>query len=113
MDFLVFAFNNGASGETDAPSWLPLVALAIPVTIMLLLVIWAIKGRKRFGIGRRAQAEAIQEDATRLGSAAAITDGGKYNSDALLKAMAIKPADYGPTEDEPYDEGWGGTMLGL
>jgi hypothetical protein len=113
MHFLIFAFNNGASGETDAPSWLPLVALAIPITIMLLLVIWAIKGRRRFGIGRRAQAEAIQEDATTLGSAPSISDGGLYSSDALLKAMAIKPADYGPTDDEPYDEGWGGTMLGL
>ncbi len=80
---------------------------------MAVVLRWAFKHRARAAKGKRAQQGARQEDQTALGIAESVADGGRYSVDALLKALAIKPADYGPTDDLPYDEGWAGTMLGL
>jgi hypothetical protein len=60
--------------------------------------------RSRGGVG---------ENSVALGSAATISDGATYSVDGLRKALAIKPEDHGPTDSEPHDEGWAGTMLGL
>jgi hypothetical protein len=60
--------------------------------------------RSRGGVG---------EGAVALGSSATISDGATYSVEGLRKALAIKPEDHGPTDSEPHDEGWAGTMLGL
>jgi hypothetical protein len=99
--------------ETPAPSWLPLVFFAIPVLIVGAVLAVALPARRRAKAGQSAQKTARQESDTQMGVAESIEDGGDYSVDALLKALAIKPADYGPTDDLPYDEGWSGTMLGL
>src|SRR5207249_3181100 len=60
------------------------------------------------------QAQRRAPESTRLGSAARIDDPAEYSVDALLKALAVRPEDHGPTaEGMPHDEGWAGTMLGL
>jgi len=106
---LLFAISK----ETAAPSWLPYVFFAIPVLLVGGVLAIALPARKRSKAGQRAQKSARQEDQTQLGIAESVEDGGDYSVDALLKALAIKPADYGPTGELPYDEGWSGTMLGL
>lgn len=89
-----------------------MVALAIPVLIMLAVAIPAFRRRARVKSARAAQLGRLHEDAVDVGSAGAISDPSDYSTQALLKAMAVKPADYGPTE-ESYNEGWAGDMLGL
>lgn len=107
---ILFAFSN----EEPTPSWVPAVALAVPIVIMLAVLIPALRKRAKHKRVRRAQRSGRGVDDTPLGSHLAIEDGGNYSHDALLKAMAIKPEDHGPTrEGDPHDEGWAGTMLGL
>jgi hypothetical protein len=91
----------------------PVVALAIPVVIMLLVAVPAFRKRARVKRAQAAQLDRLPEDAVDIGSAGAISDPSDYSTTALLKAMAVKPADYGATDDMPYNEGWAGDMLGL
>jgi hypothetical protein len=104
----------GLFAEEAAPSWVPIVAFAVPVVIVGAVLIPALRLRRRARVGRRAQAERRTPDATELGSAEHIADPAAYSIDALLKALAVRPEDHGPTADGmPHDEGWQGTMLGL
>jgi hypothetical protein len=89
------------------------IAFAIPVVIMLLVIPPALRRRAHMTRARAAEADRLPDDVIDVGSAGAISDPSDYSTGALLKAMAIKPADYGPTGDMPYNEGWAGTMLGL
>jgi hypothetical protein len=106
-------FSLAIAAEEAAPAWVPVVALAIPVVIMLLVGVPAFRRRARVKRARTAQEERLRETHVDIGSAGAIADPSDYGTDALLKAMAVRPADYGPTGDMPYNEGWAGTMLGL
>jgi hypothetical protein len=104
----------GLLAEQAAPSWVPVVAFAVPAVIVLAVLIPALRLRGRAGRARRAQARRRPAESTTLGSAAAIRDPSEYSIDALLKALAVRPEDHGPTPDGmPHDEGWAGTMLGL
>jgi hypothetical protein len=99
--------------EEAAPGWVPIVAFAIPVAIMLLVGIPALRLRARAKAARQAQAGRRPEQGVDLGSVATIDDPSAFTTGAVLKALAVRPEDYGPTDDMPYDEGWAGTMLGL
>jgi hypothetical protein len=99
------------AAEEAAPAWVPVVALAIPVVIMLLVAVPAFRKRARVKRAQAAQRERLPEDAVDIGSAGAISDPSDYSTVAILKAMAVKPADYGA--EESYNEGWAGDMLGL
>ena len=101
------------AAEQAAPGWVPAVALAIPVIIMLLVLVPALRRRGRASAARRAQATRRAEAATPLGSAGTIEDPSAYSTGALLKALAVRPEDHGPKDGLPHDEGWAGTMLGL
>ncbi len=80
---------------------------------MLLVIPPALRRRAHASRAQAAQRDRLPDDAIDVGSAGAISDPSDYSTGALLKAMAIKPADYGARGDMPYDEGWAGTMLGL
>jgi hypothetical protein len=101
--------------EEAAPSWVPIVAFAVPVLIVGGVLIPFMRMRRRASVGRRAQERRRGTEAkTELGSAGRISDPSEYGIDALLKALAVRPEDHGPTPDGmPHDEGWQGTMLGL
>jgi len=100
--------------EQAAPSWVPVVAFAVPAVIVTLVLVPALRLRRRARAARRAQGRRRAQDATELGSAGGIDDPAPYSVDGLLKALAVKPEDHGPTTDGmPHDEGWAGTMLGL
>jgi hypothetical protein len=100
--------------EEAAPSWVPIVAFAVPVLIVGAVLIPAIRMRRRARVARRGQARRRGADATALGTAERISDPAEYSIEALLKALAVRPEDHGPTADGmPHDEGWAGTMLGL
>src|SRR5215211_5749181 len=100
--------------EQAAPSWVPVVAFAVPAVIVTLVLVPALRLRRRARAARRAQGRRRAPDATELGSAGGIDDPAPYSVDGLLKALAVKPEDHGPTADGmPHDEGWAGTMLGL
>lgn len=100
--------------EEAAPAWVPFVAFAIPVAIMALVLTRAFRLRRRAGRARRAQRGRASATAVELGSAEEISDPSGYSIEAVLKAMAVRPEDHGPTADGmPHDEGWMGTMLGL
>lgn len=101
------------SSDSAAPSWVPMMAFAIPALIVLAVTIPAFRSRHRSASAKHAQSSGRKESDTALGSAESIEDGGAYSSDALLKALAVKPEDHGPVGDLPHDEGWAGTMLGL
>ncbi len=104
----------GLLAEEAAPSWVPVVAFLVPAVIVLAVLIPALRLRGRAGRARRAQARRRAAGDTQLGSAGAIDDPTTYSIDALLKALAVRPEDHGPTPDGmPHDEGWAGTMLGL
>src|SRR5262245_17699144 len=104
----------GLLAEQAAPSWVPIVAFAVPAVIVLAVLIPALRLRGRVGRARRAQARRRGADTTELGSGPAIRDPSAYSIEALLKALAVRPEDHGPTADGmPYDEGWAGTMQGL
>ncbi|MBI4897404.1 MAG: hypothetical protein HY827_03450 [Actinobacteria bacterium] len=96
-----------------APTWLPVVVFLVPAVIVVAVLIPALRSRKRSGAAQRQQRRGRQSADTRLGSATEIDDCAPYSTDALLKAMAIKPEDHGPGGGQPHDEGWAGTMLGL
>jgi len=88
--------------------------LAVPVGIMLLVLIPALRKRKTYKAGRRAERGRRQAGDTALGSAQAVSDPSGYSGSALLKALAVDNEGFGPTGDGlPYNEGWAGTMLGL
>lgn len=107
---LILAFSK----EEPTPAWVPLVAFAVPVVIMLLVLRWALRRRRKWKKSTRAQAGRRQSHETAMGIASSIDDPTAYSTEALLKAMAVKPEEHGPTADGmPHDEGWGGTMLGL
>ena len=101
------------AAEQGAPTWVPIVAFAVPLVIVLLVVVPALKLRGRAGAARRAQAARRTADAVELGSGASIADPSPYSTAALLKALALRPEDHGPKDGMPHDEGWAGTMLGL
>ena len=101
------------AAEQAAPGWLPYAALTIPVLIMLLVGVPALRRRRRYLAARRSQERRRPETATRVGSAAEIADPSSYSSAAVLKALAVQPEDHGPKDGLPHDEGWAGTMLGL
>jgi hypothetical protein len=104
----------GLLAEEAAPSWVPVVAFAVPAVIVLAVLIPALRLRGRAGRARRAQARRRPAETTTLGSAIDIRDPSEYSIEALLKALAVQPEDHGPTADGmPHDEGWAGTMLGL
>ena len=99
--------------EQAAPAWVPVVAFAIPVVIILAVLIPALTRRSRAAAARREQSGRRSEATAELGSARAIDDPSEYSSNGLLTAMAILPEDHGPKDGMPHDEGWAGTMLGL
>lgn len=101
------------SGDEPAPSWIPIVALAVPLAIVLAVLIPGLKKRRKYKVAMASSAAGVQEESVATGSAEEITDGGTYSVAALRKALAIKPEDHGPAGGEPHDEGWAGTMLGL
>jgi hypothetical protein len=101
------------AAEEAAPAWVPVIAFAIPVVIMLLVIPPALRRRAHATRARAAQRDRLPDEVIDVGSAGAISDPSDYSTGALLKALAVKPADYGPRGDTPYDEGWAGTMLGL
>jgi hypothetical protein len=88
------------------------IALAIPVVIMLLVVPPALRRRAHVARARAAESDRLAEAGVDVGSAGVISDPSDYSTTALLKALAVRPADYGPDEMH-YAEGWAGTMLGL
>lgn len=99
------------NGET--PSWVPLVAFAIPVVIVSAVLVPALRSRRKNKAATRATRSGIKESAVALGSAREISDGASYSLDALRKALAVAPEDHGPRGSEPHNEGWEGEMLGL
>ena len=99
--------------EQPAPSWVPIVALAIPVAILAAVLIPALRARGRHRKAMQRSRGGVGEDSVALGSSATISDGATYSVDGLRKALALKPEDHGPTDSAPHDEGWAGTMLGL
>jgi hypothetical protein len=102
------------AAEEATPTWIPLVAFAVPVLIVGAVLIPAIRLRRRASRGRRAQSRHRATAVAELGSADSIDDPVPYSIDALLTALAVRPEDHGPTEEGlPHDEGWSGTMLGL
>lgn len=110
MNQLLLAMDPNA----EAPNWIPIVAFAIPVAIVLAVLIPALRKRKGYKRARSHERDARQESNTALGSAAAIDDPSGYSTDALIKAMALREADFGDPEGEgPFNEGWAGDMLGL
>ena len=102
-----------AAAEEAAPAWVPVVAFAIPALIVLAVLIPGLRKRRRYKAGRRAERDRRAADATAMGSAESISDPSGYSTDALLKALAVRPEDHGPVGDLPHNEGWAGTMLGL
>jgi hypothetical protein len=80
---------------------------------VLLVLIPALRKRSQVSSARRGQKGRRTEEWTQVGSADSVDDPSGLTTTALLKAMAVKEADYGPTGDMPYNEGWAGTMLGL
>lgn len=102
-----------STGNEPAPSWVPLVAFAIPVVIVAAVLIPALRARARHKSARQASQSGIGEASVALGSAESISDGGEFSVEGLRKALAVKPEDHGPAGDDPHDEGWAGTMLGL
>lgn len=101
------------AADQPAPSWIPIVALAIPVVIVAAVLVPALRARARHRRAMRRSRGGVDEGSVALGSSATISDGATYSVDGLRKALAIKPEDHGPTDSEPHDEGWAGTMLGL
>ncbi|MGH2960496.1 MAG: hypothetical protein ACRDKE_12880 [Solirubrobacterales bacterium] len=101
------------SADEPAPSWLPILFLAIPVVIVAAVLIPGLRARARHRRAMKRSRGGVGEDSVALGSSATVSDGATYSVDGLRKALAIKPEDHGPTESEPHDEGWAGTMLGL
>lgn len=99
--------------EQPAPSWVPIVALAIPVVIIAAVLIPALRARARHRKAMQRSRGGVGEDSVALGSSAAVSDGATFSVDGLRKALAVKAEDHGPTDSEPHDEGWAGTMLGL
>jgi hypothetical protein len=109
----MLALLAAATQEQPAPGWLAPAALAVPVVIMALVLRWAIRGRRRAARHRRADTRRRGSDRVPLSSAESIADGGGYQAEALLTAMAVRPEGHGPAGGMPHDEGWRGTMLGL
>lgn len=111
MNLVLLAMDPNA----ETPSWIPIVAFAIPVAIVLAVLIPALRKRKGYKRARSHERSARQESDTVLGSAAAIDDPSGYSTEALLKAMAVVEPDYGPDAEAnlPFNEGWAGNMLGL
>jgi hypothetical protein len=101
------------AAEQAAPAWVPVIAFAIPVLIVLAVGVPALRRRGRVKRAQAAQRERLPDTAVGLGSMNAISDPSDYNTDAVLKAMAVRPQDHGPRDGMPHDEGWAGTMLGL
>lgn len=100
-------------GNEPAPSWVPIVAFAVPVLIVLAVLIPALRGRRRHKKGRSAQQRGVQASTVALDSARTISDGGDYSVEALQRALSIAEEDWGPKGDEPHNEGAGGEALGL
>lgn len=99
--------------EQAAPSWVPILFLAIPAVIVAAVLIPALRARGRHRRAMKRSRDGVGEKSVAIGSSAAVSDGASYSVEGLRKALAIKPEDHGPTESEPHDEGWAGTMLGL
>lgn len=95
------------------PTWIPIVAFAVPALIVLAVLIPALRGRRRHKKGRSAQKRGVQASTVALGSARTVSDGGDYSVDALLRALAVAEEDWGPKDGEPHNEGAGGEALGL
>lgn len=96
-----------------APSWIPIVAFAVPVLIVLAVLIPALRGRKRHKKGRSSQERGVQASTVAIGSARTISDGGDYSVEALQRALSFAEEDWGPKNGEPHNEGAGGEALGL
>lgn len=99
------------NGET--PSWVPLIAFAVPIVIVAAVLIPALRSRRRNKAARRASGAGIKEASVAIGSAPQIGDGAALSLDALRKALAVQTEDHGPRGDEPHNEAWEGEMLGL
>lgn len=96
-----------------APTWIPIVAFAVPALIVLAVLIPALRKRRRYKKARQAQKSGIQASTVALDSAESIGDGGDYSTEALLRAMSIAEEDWGPTGDLPHNEGAPAEALGL
>lgn len=107
------ALQIALAQNEPAPTWIPVVAFAIPVVIVLAVLIPALRNRARHKAGQRAQRGGVKEESVALGSAASISDGATYSVDALRKALSVAPEDHGPADGMPHNEGWEGAMLGL
>lgn len=100
-------------GNEPAPTWIPIVAFAVPTIIVLAVLIPALRGRRRSKQARAAQETGIQPATVALGSASSISDGGAYSTEALRRALSIAEEDWGPVGDLPHNEGAAGEALGL
>lgn len=100
-------------GNEPAPSWIPIVAFAVPALIVLAVLIPAIRGRRRYKKAQGAQKRGIQPSTVALGSASTISDGAAYSTEGLRRALSIAEEDWGPVGDLPHNEGAGGEALGL
>lgn len=100
-------------GNEPAPTWIPIVAFAVPVVIVLAVLIPALRGRRRYKKAQGAQKRGVQASTVALGSAKSIGDGGTYSTEALHRALSIAEEDWGPVGDLPHNEGAGGEALGL
>ena len=84
-------FSLNIVAEQAAPAWVPAVALAIPIVIMLLLGVPALRRRSRASAARRAQGERRTDQSVALDSATSIDDPSAYSTGAVLKALAVRP----------------------
>lgn len=107
------ALLASARYSEPAPTWIPIVAFAVPALIVLAVLIPALRRRGRYKKARQAQKSGIQVSTVALNSADSIGDGGDYSVDALLRAMSIAEEDWGPKGDLPHNEGAPAEALGL
>lgn len=93
--------------EEAAPSWLPIVFLAIPLVIVG-GVLLAFRGTQRRSKADKHQQQRGRKSAeVAIGSSSSVDDATKLTADAALKVLAVVP------ESDVYDEGEAGKMLGL
>ncbi len=111
--WLITGVVESGGGNEPAPTWIPIVAFAIPALIVLAVLVPALRGRRRYRKAQRAQREGVQPTTVALSSARSIGDGGSYSTEALRRALSVAEEYWGPVDDLPHNEGASGEALGL